>query len=101
MRALDEILLENNHAAPFGIKIDAEGFEMEVLKGAGHVILMASFVIIEVSVKRRFALNYKFSEVVNFMASRNFELLDVLNAGAAEPNFLDCLFVPYSSSRLD
>jgi len=55
----------------------------------------AEFVIAEVSVQKRFEESYKFSEIINFMAKRNFELLTILEYS---DRFLDCMFVPSSSS---
>jgi FkbM family methyltransferase len=90
---LGEIVELHRYQPPFGIKIDTEGYELEVLEGATSVLGDTEFVIAEVSVKERFVGSYRFSEVIKLMADHEFELLDILNMPVTTPRFLDCLFV--------
>jgi len=96
---LDHLISElDGFSSPFGLKIDTEGYEMEVLKGAKETLTKSSFVMLEVSIKKRFLDSYKFSDIVNFMANQGFELFDFLNyEPMRSPRYLDCLFVPYNS----
>ena len=97
---LDELIIANDHLAPFGLKIDVEGYELACLKGASQTVGKSSFVLIEASVKKRFADSYRFSELIGTMASYGFQLLDILNASGGEPAFFDCLFVPENHPRI-
>jgi FkbM family methyltransferase len=90
---LDRLVEENGYSAPFGIKIDTEGHELEVLRGARQTLQATEFVICEVSTRKRFVQGYKFSEIIALMAESGFEVIDVLNVEPGVPKFLDCLFV--------
>jgi FkbM family methyltransferase len=97
VRRLDQLVDEHKMQPPFGIKIDTEGHEMEVLKGAIGILPETAFIISEVSVKKRFVDGYRFSDVIAFMRSFNFELLDTLTQRSKPISFIDCLFVKYDN----
>ncbi|GIT89556.1 hypothetical protein JANAI62_09590 [Jannaschia pagri] len=88
-------------AGPLGLKIDTEGHELEVLKGATETLTRCAFVIAEVSIKKRFAGGYRFSEVIAFMASQGFEVHSFLSGLTRAPRMSDVLFVPADSPRFD
>ena len=90
---LDAIAAEGGFAAPFGLKLDAEGYELEILRGAEAALRQSEFVIAEVSIKKRFVGGYRFSEAIEFLAARGFELADILNQHGGMPWFYDCLFL--------
>lgn len=90
---LDKVIESNNYKSPFGIKIDAEGYEYEILKGATNVLRDAAFIIIETSIKRRFENGAKFSEIVSILGENNLELYDILTPLIKPPSHMDCLFV--------
>ncbi len=90
---LDALLASRSLPKPYGIKIDTEGHELDVLRGADATLRDTEFVIAEVSVKKRFAGSYRFSEVIALMAEHGFELADILIAKAPPPAFFDCLFL--------
>jgi FkbM family methyltransferase len=94
---LDALLAGQSFAPPFGLKIDTEGFELEVLKGAERTLEQTEFVIAEVSVKKRFVHSYRFSDVVAFLGSQGFELIDILNFRPRTQRFYDCLFMRYDN----
>ena len=94
---LDDLLADVPVPQPFGLKIDTEGYELEVLKGARKTLENTEFVIAEVSVKKRFVNSYRFSEVVSFLGSQNFELIDILNFRPRTQRFYDCLFMRYDN----
>ena len=52
MRPLDDILA--GYPGRVGLKIDTEGFELDVLQGADATLARADFVILELSLTRRF-----------------------------------------------
>jgi FkbM family methyltransferase len=78
MITLDEECASRALRAPYLIKIDTQGFELEVLRGASRILSETEIVILEVSFFRLFTSNPIFSEVIVFMAERGFEMYDLL-----------------------
>ena len=91
IRTLDEVIGPVGH--PVGLKIDTEGHEVDVLRGATALLRETEFVIAEASIKTRFVGGYRFSDLVAVLAENDFELLDVLGLTPGSALFLDCLFV--------
>jgi FkbM family methyltransferase len=95
---LDDLLEEKRWQPPFGLKMDTEGFELEVVKGARSLLEQTQFVIAEVSLRLRFEDSYTFAEFVEFMASLGFTLRDILDghktAVGGEVLFIDAFFQP-------
>ncbi|MEW6367511.1 MAG: FkbM family methyltransferase [Acidobacteriota bacterium] len=92
---LDALLSEHRFAPPFGLKIDAEGCEYEIIQGAAEFLRSTDFVIAEVAVPQRFEGGYEFLGFVELMASHRFVLSDVLDVGRAGDGslaFLDMVF---------
>jgi len=77
---LDNILSAVEIPAGSLLKIDTEGFEMEVLKGAENVLNKFSYVITEASVMKRFQESYAFPELINEMRDRGFKMKNMLAA---------------------
>jgi FkbM family methyltransferase len=92
---LDRVLAQSAFPEPFGLKLDTEGCELDILRGAEAALQRTEFIIAEVSVKKRFVNGYRFSEVIGFLGSRGFELIDILNFHGGTARFYDCLFLPY------
>lgn len=99
VRTLDEIA--SAYTGPFGLKIDTEGFEIEVLRGAGEMLKSCAFVVAEVSVRRRFANGYRFSDFVAAMAAAGFEIHDFLRAPQPGSSDCDAVFAPFDSPLFD
>jgi FkbM family methyltransferase len=94
---LDDLVAESGYEGRFGLKVDTEGFELEVLKGARETIPKCKFVIVETLLRDRFERNYRFSDLIAYMREFDFELLAVLNDKPDALNqYYDCLFLPYS-----
>ena len=78
-----------------GLKIDTEGFEDRVIKGAAQFLAETQFVIVEVNVEKRFDDTY-FLEFISLMDSSGFVLCDILDGSKPDPTgsvvFLDLLF---------
>jgi FkbM family methyltransferase len=90
---LDKLLNNRNWAPPFGLKIDTEGFESEVINGAPAVLENTQFVIAELSVSRRFEDAPSCSEFIELMRSRGFEVRDIIDARPSPlGTFADGLF---------
>lgn len=97
IRRVDSIVREYDLQGPFGIKIDTEGHELGVLQGASGIMQDTLFIVAEVSVKKRFVNGYRFSDVVSYLRSHNFEFLDTLTPRRRPHAFADCLFARFDS----
>ncbi|HEY8610943.1 MAG TPA: FkbM family methyltransferase [Roseomonas sp.] len=97
---LDSVIAEKQYEAPFGIKIDAEGYEIKILRGAKRTLEECEFVIAELSVRRRFKDQYQFSEVVALLAEAGFEFFCTLSDKPGIPMFYDCLFLKRTSNLI-
>lgn len=85
-------LKENGKAL---LKIDTEGHELQVLRGATGILESLDFIVLEVSILKRFKDSYTFSEIVDFLYLNGFEMcliadLPCPNNGAYR--YADCLF---------
>lgn len=92
---LDALLAERGWRGPFGLKIDAEGFEHRVIEGARELLRDTQFVIAEVSVTRPFAGGVSFADFVALMHDHGFavhDLLDGRKRGTEGVDFVDLLF---------
>lgn len=86
------------------LKLDVQGFEIEVLRGAEHALAGAQAVLMEVSLLQINAGAPLFAEVVGFMAARGFVVCDVLELHRRPldqaTNQVDLLFVPEASPMM-
>ncbi|MEO1108414.1 MAG: FkbM family methyltransferase [Pseudomonadota bacterium] len=85
----------------FGLKIDTEGNELAVIRGARETLKRTEFVLAEVSVKRRFKDGYRFSEFVAEMGKHGFELIEAPRPVDRDAPDCDLLFVPWESKWFD
>lgn len=98
---LDSILDELNPPGPLGLKIDTEGYEIDVIRGLQRWADRISFVICEASIRRRFVQTPLFSELIKELAARNFEFYTILNEVKRKPRLYDMLFLPRSHPFFD
>jgi FkbM family methyltransferase len=92
---LDTVLTQKNELGKIGIKIDVEGFELDVIKGATETLKYARFVLAEVRHNHEsFYGVYSLHEFVNIMHKNNFILTMILTA---KPFIADLCFQPISS----
>jgi FkbM family methyltransferase len=92
---LDALRAERGWEGPFGLKIDAEGYEHRVIEGAATVLRETQFVIAEVSIARPFAGGSSFADFIALMDRHGFalhDLLDGLKRGDDGVDFVDALF---------
>lgn len=66
-----------NLKGPFLIKIDVQGFELEVLKGAKKVINDTEVIILEVSLFEFYKNSPSFDDVIIFMKDIGFSVYDI------------------------
>ena len=69
-----------NSKDPVGIKIDTEGYELEVVKGLNCNLSRVAFIAAEVSLKKRFKSSHSIAKFINYMDSKGFALADLLRA---------------------
>jgi FkbM family methyltransferase len=69
--------LANARGIPDVVKVDVQGFELEVLKGAEALFGSTELFIVEVNFFRFYKKVSLVSEVVGFMADRGYEIYDV------------------------
>jgi FkbM family methyltransferase len=97
MMPLDDLVTRQRVEPPFGLKIDTEGYELEVIQGANETLKQSLFVIMEVSVQERFVGSYRFETIIAAMQQAGFQVGNILSAkpdGRGLVRFLDILFVP-------
>lgn len=92
---LDDIAA--SYPGRIGLKIDTEGFEGPVLEGATETLQRCDFVILEMSVTRRFDGIAMPSHLVSMLGAAGLEMRDILaiadGAGKrAKPRHMDVLF---------
>jgi FkbM family methyltransferase len=97
MITLDTIYRDNlQMQPPILLKVDTEGFELEVLEGAQELLPAIDTVIAEVSVAERFHGSYHFEDLLLFMRDHGFRVCDFLNTAYAEeevtPRYVDIAF---------
>lgn len=88
---LDLLTKEQDLRPPFGLKIDTEGFELEVIRGAAEFLRKTQFVIAEVSLMERFVGGYSFPEFTETMTRNGFFLWQIVNT---HERYVDAVFLP-------
>ena len=84
----------------FGLKIDTEGFELNILKGAIRSLAVCDFIILEVSTSQRFHNGYNCSELMTFLYHQGFHLKEILRVASNSENQIltaDMVFTKYAT----
>jgi FkbM family methyltransferase len=76
MRRLDDMIAEWRRS-PDLVKLDVQGFELEVLKGAPSLFGTAELFVLETSLFRFFDNLPLLREVIEFMSARGYEVYDL------------------------
>ena len=77
IRTLDSFLEEGGIAAPDLIKLDVQGYEIEVLKGAEKCLECTELLLIEVSYREIYENSPLAHEVISWVGARGFRILDI------------------------
>jgi FkbM family methyltransferase len=74
VKRLDTVIESGLAIAPDIVKIDVQGFELEVLKGMGDYLNSTTYLIIEVSFKEYYLGQPLFLEIANYLAGFDFKI---------------------------
>lgn len=74
---VDQLVHAEHASGPYLLKIDVQGAELEVLRGAEILLKEAEYVLLEVSLFQFFEGGPQFSDVVNYMTQRGFAVYDI------------------------
>ena len=75
VETLDNLFPAASLSGTWGIKIDVEGHESEVLRGGVELIKHCTFVIVEVEIKGdKFRDSASFGDIITYMLSLGFEV---------------------------
>ena len=92
IKPLDEILKMEKISKNTLLKIDCEGGELDVLKGATKIIKKINYIIIELRLQK--IKTYNPSEIISFLYKNNFQWKQVLKCYYAKEgiDYIDILF---------
>lgn len=88
---LDTLAERHNLRPPYGLKIDTEGRELEVIKGATDFLRKTQFVVAGVSHEPLGYRSYSFPEFTETMTRNGFFLWDIVHA---HERYVDAVFLP-------
>jgi FkbM family methyltransferase len=92
---LDALLRDHTWPRPFGLKMDTQGAELDIVRGGAGFLEHTEFVIAEVSVIDRYPDSYSFAEFIAEMDKRGFQVCDILDitrTQSADVKYLDLVF---------
>lgn len=75
IETLDNLLLNKNLKLPILAKIDVQGYELKVLKGADILLKKIKYLIVEVSEDQLYINQPISNEIINYLKERNFIVL--------------------------
>ena len=101
VRPLDSIFNEN-YEGPYLLKIDTEGYDLSVIKGANKILTKTEIIVSEINVRERFTDSYEFCDFIAAMENHQFHLFDIVNLGQYGKDgpllYLDAVFVKEGSN---
>jgi len=77
MTTLDAVTAGTAFAQPDFLKLDVQGYELDVLEGASRALESAEAILMEVNFLEIYAGARLFHEAVSFMAARGFQVYDI------------------------
>ena len=84
-KTLDEVAKRHHFETVSLLKLDVQGYELQVLKGAAELLARAEAVLLEVSLLDIHKNVPLMHEVVNFMHDRDFVVYDICSLAARRP----------------
>lgn len=88
VRRLDSLIDEPQLAGLCLLKVDVQGYELEVLKGSGSLLRRFDAILVELSFSELYDGQALASEVTSWLAERGFELRGVANVTESQADFL-------------
>ena len=94
VKKLDELLDFESIEKPSIIKLDVQGYELEVLKGSENTLDYIDYVIAEISSTEIYENQTQADELIKFLESKSFEIKDRCNLSRVEDKLFqeDVLF---------
>ncbi len=93
---LDEVLPSFGFTAPFFIKIDVQGFELQVLQGAVETLKQTCAIVVEISSEPLYTGEPAFDTIYCFLRTQGFRYCGNIDQWRSEPTGtilqFDCLF---------
>ncbi len=74
IKRLDNLIEDKKLPVPDIMKLDVQGFELEVLKGAGKYLSEADYLIVEVSFREYYYGQPLFLDIANYLSACNFNI---------------------------
>lgn len=74
---VDQVVQGEHASGPYLLKIDVQGAELDVLRGAEIVLKEAEYVLLEVSLFQFFEGGPQFTDIIDFMKQRRFAVYDI------------------------
>lgn len=90
LETLDAVTASLDLKSGILIKIDVEGFELEVLKGSTELLAKTKYVMIEAPSSKNFQCSYTFLELAIFMKELSFDYFLIVKSDI--PHFDVCFF---------
>ena len=75
IHCLDNIINNQDLSDTTLVKIDVQGYELEVLKGSLGILKKIKFILIEISEKEIYKNQALSSDIINFLKQKNFSIL--------------------------
>lgn len=72
---IDNVFIEERLSRVYLLKIDVQGYEIEVLKGAEKSLFKIDYIFVESGIQRLYENAPRFSEVFEFLSNRGFHLM--------------------------
>lgn len=79
VKPLDSILKKNGVRHPALLKIDVQGYELEVLKGCKNILSLLAYVYVECSYQELYQGQPLANEIISFLNQQGFDLKGVYN----------------------
>jgi FkbM family methyltransferase len=94
-KKLDDVVFNFNNLSNIFLKIDVQGSELDVLKGAKKLLKKINFIFIECSLVPFYENQMLFDEIVVFLNKYGFKLLSLNNVTVVSNECIqfDCLFI--------
>ena len=95
VKKLDKILALRNIKRPSILKLDVQGFELEVLKGSLEIFKMIDYIITEVSFIEIYENQVMENKLLDFIYSKKFKLEKKCNSSKSDKQLFqeDVLFI--------